>query len=68
MAAQRHEEFDLSQFVEEINYEEIDRKEVIFYLGFSTVKKKEKRNYGELVKIEIKHFAESGKWLLWDGI
>lgn len=39
MAGQRHEEFDLPQFVEEITYEEIDRKEVIFYLGFSTTVK-----------------------------
>lgn len=44
MASQRHEEFDLPKFVEEINYEEIDRKEVFFYLEFSTVKLRQKNN------------------------
>lgn len=45
MAGQRHDEFDLPKFVEEITFEEIDMQEVIslpFKYFFSSVKKNTK--------------------------
>lgn len=45
MAGQRHEDLDLPNFVEEITYEEIDRKEVIFQFEiFAPCQKKRKIN------------------------
>lgn len=43
MAGQRHEDFDLPNFVEEITYEEIDRKEVIFQFEIFAPCQKEER-------------------------
>uniref|UniRef100_A0A336KER5 Mitogen-activated protein kinase kinase kinase 7 n=1 Tax=Culicoides sonorensis TaxID=179676 RepID=A0A336KER5_CULSO len=51
MATQRHDDYDLPNFVEEINYEEIDMQEKVGNGSFGTVYRAEWRNVDVAVKL-----------------